>query len=109
MELLGEGGVWKVFIADIQTDVFRVPKGFSENSITQFIENHKLIKNIGLPTLKKVEKHEIDGKIGIICDNVNCSEKEIYVTYNSLYSDSQKMTYLLSRNTLENRIERKSS
>ncbi|KAA6318310.1 hypothetical protein EZS27_031663 [termite gut metagenome] len=88
MKLIGQGGVWKIYKMTNQDNVLRIPQYLSKTSIDKFIENYKLIKDIGLLTLKRIEKSEVEGKIGIICDNVNCFDDKIYVTYNSLYSDS---------------------
>lgn len=106
MQLVGQGGVWKIYKIDNQKFVFRIPLGFSETSIGTFIKNHRLIKSIGIPTLQKVEKFELDGNVGIICDNVNFSDEKVYVTYNSLYSDSHKYLNSLTADITGNKKER---
>jgi hypothetical protein len=90
MEIIGQGGVWKVYGSDDQKHVFRVPLGSSDFCIKEFIKHHKLVKSLGLPTLQKVEKHEINGEVGLICEDLNISSERTYVTHNSLYSDSAK-------------------
>ncbi|PIF69452.1 hypothetical protein [Flavobacterium sp. 2] len=109
MELIGQGGVWKVYKLRNQNNVFRIPKGFAESSINTFIKNHEIINKLGLPTLQKVEESEINGMKGIICEDINNSEEKIYVTYNSLYSDSQKNLHSLSKDIIKNKEERQSS
>lgn len=109
MELIGEGGVWKIYKIENTNNILRIPKGFTENSINKFIENYRHIKKIGLPTLENVERYEVEGKVGVMCNNVNYSDERIYVTHNSLYSDSQKLLHMLSKNILRGKEERESS
>ena len=90
LRLIGRGGVWKVFRLGDQKHVFRVPFGSTEYSIQRFIENHKIVKELGLPTLAKVERLEFNNEIGIRCEDLNISGLKVYVTYNSLYSDSDR-------------------
>ena len=106
MQLLGQGGVWKIYRIDNEKSVFRIPKGFAEISIQTFIKNYKFINSIGIPTLERVEKFELNGKIGIKCDNVNFPAERVYVTYNSLYSDSHKYLDLLSTEITGNKKKR---
>ena len=87
----------------------QIPRGFAETSISKFLCNYELIKKLGLPTLNTVERCVLGGCEGVMCDNVNYSNGKIYVTYNSLYSDSQKLLYMLSKDILGNREERKTS
>ncbi len=103
MELIGQGGLWRIYKIKNQNSVFRIPIGSSKTLIDNFI------KNLGIPTLKKVKEFEIEGHTGILCDNVNCSDEIVYVTYNSLYSDSQKLLHSLDKHILVNKEERVSS
>ncbi|WPU99060.1 hypothetical protein SNE26_23900 [Mucilaginibacter sp. cycad4] len=100
MEFIGEGAIWTVNKLDNQNEIFRIPKGVSDSTIEKFIINHRIIKELGLPTLKKVEKRSIGGISGIVCENLNTSEDKIYVSPNSLYSESQQLAYALNKGVL---------
>jgi hypothetical protein len=90
MDNIGQGQVWKVQRLGDGKHVFRIPLGWPENRINIFIENHKIVKALGLPTLEILEKYSTDTDIGLICEDLNISGENIYVTPNSLYSDSDR-------------------
>jgi hypothetical protein len=108
MELIGQGSLWEVYKIENQNNVFRIPIGSSKTLVNNFIKNFELIKDLGVPTLKCVRKFEMKGHSGILCDNINYSDEIIYVTHNSLCSDSQKLLQSWSKDILGIRDERKS-
>lgn len=107
MELISNStGNWKIYriIGNETSEAFiiRLPKmNLSETRTKSYIRNYRIIKNIGLPTLKTVEEFEFENQIGIKTEDLNYQKEWIYVTYNSLYSDSRKMVDMLSQNFIK--------
>ena len=82
--------------------IVRLPKmNFSGTKTKSYIINYQIIKSIGLPTLKTVEEFESENRIGIKTEDLNYQKEWIYVTYNSLYSDSKKLVDMLSQNFIK--------
>lgn len=107
MELISNStGNWEIYriIGSETSEAFivRLPKiNFSDTKTKSYIINYQIIKNIGLPTLKTVEEFESKNRIGIKTEDLNYQQDWIYVTYNSLYSDSKKMVNMLSQNFIK--------
>lgn len=78
--------------------IVRLPKmNISGTKTNSYISNYQIIKNIDLPTLKTVEEFEFENRKGIKTEDLNYQKECIYVTHNSLYSDSKKMIDMLSQ------------
>jgi len=97
MELISKNtGNWEIYrMIDKETSkayIIRFPKmNFGETKIDSYINNFETINKIGLSTLRIVEEFTFEGKKGIRTEDLNYLKDYIYVTYNSLYSDEQKM------------------
>ncbi len=80
--------------------ILRIPKNRSSCTIDSYVKTHSLIKSLNIPTLKVVEKYEHNGKKGVKTEDINCQKDKIYVSYNSLYSDSEMLMHELRKSTL---------
>ncbi|WP_300659790.1 hypothetical protein [Fluviicola sp.] len=67
------------------------------------------MKTLNIPTLKIVERYECDGQKGVKTEDVNYQKDKIYVSHNSLYSDSKALVDKLSRRFFETKEPRVSS
>lgn len=107
MELISNNtGNWEIYriISNETSDAFivRLPKmNLSGTKTNSYIGNYQIIKNIGLPTLKNVEEFEFENRKGIKTEDLNYRKECIYVTHNSLYSDSKKMIDMLSQDFIK--------
>lgn len=95
MELISNNtGNWEIYriIGNETAEAFiiRLPKmNFSGTRIKSYISNYRIIKNIGLPTLKTVEEFESENRIGIKTEDLNYQKEWIYVTSNSCKSSAK--------------------
>lgn len=91
--------------------IIRFPKmNLGETKINSYINNYKIIHDLGLPTLDIVEKVTCYcGKSGIKTEDLNYLKDTIYVTYNSVYSDSRKEVDKLSQDFIEVNLDKKIS
>lgn len=103
MELISNNtGNWEIYrmINNKTSEAFiiRLPKmNISGTKTNSYISNYLIVKNIGLPTLKTVEEFEFENRKGIKTEDLNYQKECIYVTHNSLYSDSKKIIDMLSK------------
>ncbi|RKS25408.1 hypothetical protein CLV94_0438 [Flavobacterium endophyticum] len=115
LELLSNSsGNWDIYrMIEEKTSaafIIRFPKmNIGETKINSYINNYKIIHDLGLPTLVIVEKVTCCcGKLGIKTEDLNYSKDTIYVTHNSVYSDSRKKVDELSQSfnkiTLDKKI-----
>lgn len=97
MELISKNtGNWEIYrVIDKERSeayIIRFPKmNLGGTKIHSYVNNFKTINKIGLSTLRIVEEFNYEGKQGIRTEDLNYRKEYIYVTYNSLYSDEQKM------------------
>ncbi|HUI33190.1 MAG TPA: hypothetical protein VLY84_06210 [Dysgonamonadaceae bacterium] len=97
MELISKNtGNWEIYrMIDKETSeayIIRFPKlNLGGTKIHSYINNFETINKIGISTLRIVEEFNYEGKKGIRTEDLNYRKEYIYVTYNSLYSDEQKM------------------
>lgn len=107
MELISNNtGNWEIYrmINNKTSEAFiiRLPKmNISGTKTNSYISNYLIVKNIGLPTLKTVEEFEFENRKGIKTEDLNYQKEFIYVTHNSLYSDSKKMVDMLSQDFIK--------
>jgi hypothetical protein len=102
--LIGQGGNWKIYRVDegLRTIIIRVPKSYSNKKVDSYLENYYAIKKTGLPTLNRLDKHIYKEREIIITEDLNSDQEYIYVTPNSLISDSQKKIHEISQSILGN-------
>jgi len=112
LEHIGQGGNWDIYRLEntLKTKhfVFRIPKCNSESKIENYLYNYSLIKRLNLPTLNIVIKYSKNRENGIKTEDLNYLNDWIYVSHNSLYSDSQKQIHQLSNSILKDEKQKKS-
>lgn len=108
MELISNNtGNWEIYrMINSETSeafIVRLPKmNLGGTRTKSYINNYQIIKNIGLPTLKTVEEFDFKNRKGIKTEDLNYQKEFIYITHNSLYSDSKKVVdTLLSQNFIK--------
>ncbi|MES2726866.1 MAG: hypothetical protein V4643_07175 [Bacteroidota bacterium] len=85
-DLIGGNGNWNVYQVVID-DIPRIIKkcgSLDGKKVDSNIQNFKLVKNIGLPTLSFLEKYHYKNEFIIIGEHLNCNEDKIYVSPNSI-------------------------
>ncbi|KAA5821971.1 hypothetical protein FPF71_15815 [Algibacter amylolyticus] len=111
MEHIGQGGNWDIYRFEntLKTKhfVFRIPKFNSESKIENYLYNYSLIKKLKLPTLNTAIKYSKNRENGIKTEDLNYLNDWIYVSHNSLYSDSLKQIHQLSNSILKNENQKK--
>lgn len=114
MELISNNtGNWEIYrIINNETSgafIVRLPKmNFGGTKINSYINNYQIIKSINLPTLKTVEEFVSENRRGIKTEDLNYQNECLYVTHNSLYSDSKKMVDILSKHFIKSDENKKS-
>ncbi|MEM8522285.1 hypothetical protein [Flavobacterium sp. PL12] len=97
IKLIGSGGVSKVYegkinnISKTKLVILKIGCNAKEN-----FRNYTLIKTLQLPTLHFLKKGLYQGRSIIITEHLNLNSDFIYVTPNSLISDSTKLLRELS-------------
>lgn len=111
MELISNStGNWEIYrIIDKGTsEAYIVRFPIMNFGINSYLNNYRTVKNTGLPTLNLVEKFQFGRKIGIRTEDLNYMQDKIYVTHNSLYSDSRKIVAMLSQHIIKIDLNKKS-
>lgn len=108
---IGEGGNWEIHRIKEGNDsiIVRLPKMFLNERVNKYIKNYLVIKKLGLPTLNRVEKSVYEGKEIIITEDLNNGQEYIYVTANSVVSESQKLMHVLTQDILNEKMKERSN
>ncbi|WP_333624270.1 hypothetical protein [Sphingobacterium siyangense] len=96
--LSSNSAVWDIYrdIFPNMAYIIRVPKSKSINTINRFKKNYEAIVNLKLPTVKILESIMVDDFDAIRTEDVNYESEILYVSYNSINSESQRLVQQLS-------------
>jgi len=99
--LIGEGGNWRIYRTPLSNSpsIIRIPK-MKVGNIQSYITNHEMVRSVGMNTLIKVEQVITEKYSGIQSEDLNFQKDRIYVTPNSLYTDSHIEKHQLVRELL---------
>ncbi|MNU14630.1 hypothetical protein D3C71_27470 [compost metagenome] len=109
--LSSNSAVWDIYRV-VQFDkayVIRIPKRRTESTVEVFEKNYLKLIELKIPTVKIFARIKVDEFDAILTEDINYDSEIIYVTYNSINSETQRKVELLSAFFFQNKKSEKTS